>query len=130
MTIKDCFGDGLVKGSKILLLGREYSLVKIEHLEGNVYGATVESGIEGDDVSYMKVSAEHEVLVPVVKAKSKDKDPDPFDIDLTEDDSDVGEKDVNPDDKYPSVEGQKLLDAAVAEAKAKAKAEKAKGKSK
>ena len=111
MTIKDCFGDGLVDGSKLLLFGREYSLLEIEHLEGNVYGVTVDSGIEGDDTSYVKVSAEHEVLVPAVKAKSESepgkepknknktpaelkkeaaakKEPDPFDIVLDGDDKD------------------------------------------
>ncbi len=74
MTIKDCFGDGLVDGSKLLLFGREYSLLEIDHIEGNVYGITVNSGIKGeDDDSYVKVSAEHEVLVPSVKAKSEPK---------------------------------------------------------
>lgn len=125
MTIKDCFGDGLVTGSKILLFGREYSLVEIEHLDGNVYGVTVESGIEGDDTSYVKVSAEHEVLVPAtVKVEEKGSS-----INLTEGEIDDGEQDVNLDDfEVPDELGDP---APKSESKPKSKtASKDKGKSK
>ncbi len=64
MNVKDCFDDGLVEGSKILLYGREHMLNDVTHIGDNVYSVTVETGIEGEEAYECKVSAEHEVLVP------------------------------------------------------------------
>lgn len=68
MTVKQCFGKAVPKGSRILLFGQEMDLLSIEHLNDNIYEVAYLTGVDGDDESTCRVSAEHEVIVPVSKS--------------------------------------------------------------